>query len=132
MALARWREGWLKHWVTHRLLGLRNRRPELFLHGSYEPLIVEGSSKNNIIAFQRRSDHGSVIVLVCRLLADKLRSDLSVFWPGSGFLGDATIRGAMSGTSVDEITGKRTDSCSRGIMAADALSALPVAVLVAD
>jgi (1->4)-alpha-D-glucan 1-alpha-D-glucosylmutase len=131
-ALARWRDGWLKHWLTRRLLGLRNRRPELFLHGSYEPLTVEGTSKNHIIAFQRRSEHGSVIVLACRLLAGKLRSDLSVFWPGSGFLGDTTIHGAMRGVSVDEITGKRTESCSRGITAADALSALPVAVLVAD
>jgi (1->4)-alpha-D-glucan 1-alpha-D-glucosylmutase len=132
MALARWRDGWLKHWLTHRLLGLRNRRPELFLHGSYEPLLVEGSSKNHIVAFQRRSDHGSVVVLACRLLAGKLRGDLSMFWPGGGFLDDTTIHGVMSSTRVDEITGKRTDSCSRGVAAADALSALPVAVLVAD
>jgi (1->4)-alpha-D-glucan 1-alpha-D-glucosylmutase len=131
-ALARWREGWLKLWVTRRILDLRQRLPDLFRTGSYEALTVNGMAADCIIAFQRCSKHGRLVVLACRLLSGKLSGDLSVLWPGGNVCDGTTVRGAASRKWVDQITGAAVDSCSRGLVATEALSALPVAVLLAD
>ena len=131
-ALARWRDGWLKLWVMQRILKLRQGRPNLFRSGSYEPLDVEGDAHDQLIAFQRRSDQGRILVLACRLLSHTLGGDPSVFWPRSSFLSNTRVRGAASARWVDHLTGAAIESCSRGLEAAPALSALPVAVLSAD
>jgi len=131
-ALSCWREGWLKLWVMQRVLDLRQRLPNLFCTGSYEPLTVDGSAADCILAFQRCSEQGSLVVLACRLLSRKMQGDLSVFWSGSSFLADNAVRGVESRRWVDQITGSAVESCSWGIVAAQALSTLPVAVLLAD
>ena len=131
-ARARWREGWLKLWVTQRILALRQRAPHLFRTGSYEPLAVEGAGHDHLLAFQRQSEDGKIIVIAGRLLAAKTGGDPSVLWPGSAFLSDTVIYGATSAKWIDQLTGTVIESCSQGLAAAEALSALPVAVLLAD
>jgi len=130
-AIAHWRDGWLKLWLMRRLLALRNRRADLFRDGSYEPLRVEGAGEDRLVAYQRRRDGDALIVIVLRLLAGEIRVDRSEFWSGAAFLEGTRICGAPSGAWVDELSGARIESCARGVVAAKALSMLPVAVYTA-
>jgi (1->4)-alpha-D-glucan 1-alpha-D-glucosylmutase len=131
-AREQWREGWLKLFIAHRLLGLRNRLPDLFRFGDYRPLSVEGPDKDRIVAFGRHWQNRQVVVLVGRLLAGKLRGDLAAFWPDGGFLAETHVADVAGRSWVDVISGAAIQSCDSGLAAAAALSALPVAVLLAD
>ena len=129
-AITRWREGWLKLWLTERLLTLRNRMPGLFATGDYEPLAVSGVAAEHIVAFHRKSGEEAIIVIVTRLLMDLIRGDLGVFWPGGTALGDTAIR--TEGVWIDHFTGARIRSEMHTILASSALERLPVAVLSAE
>jgi (1->4)-alpha-D-glucan 1-alpha-D-glucosylmutase len=128
-ALLRWRDGWLKLWMTERLLALRNRQPEPF-RGSYQPLAVEGDRAERIIAFRRDGGDDALLVVVSRLLAQIVRADLGVFWPGGACFGDTVIR--VDGAWIDQFTGARISSEAQTIRVSAALARLPVAVLAAE
>jgi (1->4)-alpha-D-glucan 1-alpha-D-glucosylmutase len=129
-AIARWREGWVKLWLTERLLALRNRQPLLFASGSYEPLTVSGAAAEHVIAFRRTSGDEAIIVVVTRLLSQIVRGELGTFWPGGAALGDTVIH--TDGVWIDHFTGARIRSEAQSILAAAALDRLPVAVLSAE
>jgi malto-oligosyltrehalose synthase len=129
-AVARWREGWLKLWLTERLLALRNRWPDLFRAGSYERLAVEGPAADHVLAFRRCHDETAIVVIVSRLLAQLVRGDLATFWPGAACFGDTVIR--VDGAWLDQFTGVRIVSEAQTIEVAAALARLPVAVLGAE
>lgn len=128
--IARWREGWLKLWLTERLLTLRNRLPGLFATGGYEPLTVTGAAAEHIIAFRRDSGDEAIIVIVTRLLSQIIRGDLGVFWPGGSAFGDTAVR--TEGVWIDHFTGARIRSEAQTILVSSALERLPVAVLGAE
>ena len=46
-----WPDGRIKLWLTARLLRLRQNDPQLFLHGSYVPLHVEGPRWARVVAY---------------------------------------------------------------------------------
>jgi (1->4)-alpha-D-glucan 1-alpha-D-glucosylmutase len=132
-ALARWRDGSLKLFITQRLLALRNRLPDLFREGDYRPLAVAGPAKDHVVAFSRRWQNAEIVVLVCRLVARRLHGDRSALWPdGGSFLAETRIADVASRPWTDAFSGVATNSCARGLAVAEALSALPVAVLFAD
>jgi len=61
-------DGREKLFLTHRLLGLRARHPELFAAGDYEPLEVEGEPHaDRLCAFARRHGDTTIAVVVPRL-----------------------------------------------------------------
>jgi (1->4)-alpha-D-glucan 1-alpha-D-glucosylmutase len=39
--------------LTHRLLAHRREHPGLFMEGSYEPILIEGPDREDLVAFQR-------------------------------------------------------------------------------
>ena len=61
--LASWRDGRVKQRVIAAVLDLRRRRPEVFAHGAYQPIEVEGPGAEQAIAFVRR--HQDRAALVC-------------------------------------------------------------------
>ena len=128
-AIARWREGWLKLWVTRRLLDLRNRASELFASGAYEPFAVTGPAEKSIVAFGRRSETEMLIVIACRLVGDRILGDLSRFWPGAEFLAQTLLEGVSSGRWVDQLTDLRVEAKENRVSLAEVLPNLPVAVL---
>jgi (1->4)-alpha-D-glucan 1-alpha-D-glucosylmutase len=129
-AITRWREGWVKLWLTERLLTLRNRQPGLFATGSYEPLTVTGAAAEHVIAFRRASGDEAVIVVVTRMLSQIVRGELGTFWPGGDALGNTVIH--TEGIWIDHFTGTRIRSEAQSILASAALERLPVAVLRAE
>ncbi|SFZ85812.1 maltooligosyl trehalose synthase [Devosia enhydra] len=52
-----------KHALTRTLLRLRQRHPALFVSGSYEPVVVEGGEPGRCLAFIRRHEETSLLVM---------------------------------------------------------------------
>jgi (1->4)-alpha-D-glucan 1-alpha-D-glucosylmutase len=104
-------------WATWRLLSLRQRLPDLFLHGSYEPLQVHGQRAPHVVAYLRRHREHLVIVIVVRLFAVLAREvrgggtdDAAVpAWAGSEVWGDTRIDlpADLDGDVLDVLTGAR-------------------------
>jgi (1->4)-alpha-D-glucan 1-alpha-D-glucosylmutase len=131
-ARERWRDGWLKLFIAHRLLAVRNRFPDLFRFGDYRPLVIEGEAAEHVLAFGRRWQDAEIVVVVCRLLATKMRGDGSSFWPHGALFGESPIIGVTSRRWSDIVSGVEVRPCSRGFATSEVLSALPVAVLLSD
>jgi (1->4)-alpha-D-glucan 1-alpha-D-glucosylmutase len=62
-------DGRVKLYLIRRALALRAADPELFAHGDYRPLHVEGPHAERLCAFVRNRSGRSVVVLAPRLLA---------------------------------------------------------------
>jgi len=65
--LAQWTDGRLKLWTTHRALRIRGKARELFRHGDYTALGVEGEHREHVVAFMRRHERSAALVAVPRL-----------------------------------------------------------------
>src|SRR5262249_50703157 len=65
--LQNWRDGRIKMFLTQRALHFRNEHVDLFGHGDYLPLHAIGEFANHCIAFARRFERQTVLVIVPRL-----------------------------------------------------------------
>ena len=131
LALRRWREGWLKLWLTQRLLTLRVQHPDLFHVGSYQPLTVDDPIQDHVIAYARRHNGREIVVLVCRFVRRMPTPAPGAIWSNSALRG-LFIRGAYGQRLADTLSGATIDADSSGIALDKALAALPVAVLCAE
>lgn len=86
--LRRWPDGRVKQQLTRRLLRLRAEHPALFAYGSYEPLRVDGTYAEKIIAFARRHE-GHTFVIVAPILCATLADDQG--WPRGKIWKDTAI-----------------------------------------
>ncbi|WP_342596495.1 malto-oligosyltrehalose synthase [Salinicola lusitanus] len=64
-----WRDGAVKQAVLQRLLNLRRDHPSLFDDGEYLPLQATGAHADRLIAFARRAQGMTLLVVVTRLSA---------------------------------------------------------------
>jgi (1->4)-alpha-D-glucan 1-alpha-D-glucosylmutase len=132
--LASWRDGRIKQHVIARTLALRRSQPDLFATGSYEPLEVVGSLSDRVIAFARRSEEASLVVVVPRLVA-ALLEDREQPCPASAAWGDThlILPSALAGRRLLNYLTERPMPRSSGAPAvATLLADLPVALLVAN
>ena len=60
-------DGRAKLWIVWRALALRRRDPELFERGGYTALAVAGVKAEHVVAFARRHEGRSLIVVAGRL-----------------------------------------------------------------
>ncbi len=138
-------DGRIKLFVTARLLALRRAEPELFAESDYAPLAAAGAAAEHVVAFGRETNaegrgsrgRGSrrIVVVVPRLPARLLMDGQR--WPlGEAVWGDTHVRlpaGWPPGARLtDVLTGRTVAPEGDGLRLADALGALPVAVLVAE
>ena len=70
-------DGRIKMYMTWRTLRLRQEQPDLFQTGEYLPLAVEGAKANHVVAFARKSETSTVLVVAPRLV-DGLLNDIDV------------------------------------------------------
>jgi (1->4)-alpha-D-glucan 1-alpha-D-glucosylmutase len=112
--------------LTQRALQFRGERADLFRNGNYLALRVNGSLADCVIAFARKLDGQSVIVIVPRL------SSRVGFPPIGDRWKDTTIE-LPEGFPLERwrqvLTGHEFWIKNREIRVADALSSLPVAIL---
>ena len=67
--LANWRDGRIKQHVLAATLRLRDRRCALFALGDYGPVAAEGPRADRVVAFTRRHEGCTMLVVVPRLAA---------------------------------------------------------------
>ncbi len=70
--ITQWRDGHIKQWLIAQTLFARNTHIELFHHGDYQPLIVEGEQAECVVAFARKYHSEHMIVIAPRLAASLL------------------------------------------------------------
>ena len=128
--LRAWPDGYVKLYVTWRLLRLRSEEPA-FAGSGYAPLEATGTRSDHIVAFAR----DRILTIVPRLVRTLLeRSDGT---PSLTFHGEAIrLRSQDAARFVDRFTGRtieaRHDKAGAYLDAAEVLGTFPVAVLVPD
>jgi (1->4)-alpha-D-glucan 1-alpha-D-glucosylmutase len=65
-------DGRLKLYLIWKTLCLRKQRPNLFQGGDYVPLAVAGAKASHVVAFIRKLEAASVLIIVPRLIASLL------------------------------------------------------------
>jgi (1->4)-alpha-D-glucan 1-alpha-D-glucosylmutase len=65
-------DGRVKMYAIWRTLCLRRHNPGLFIHGEYTALTVEGEKAHNVIAFSRKAQAATAVVVVPRLVSGLL------------------------------------------------------------
>jgi len=126
-------DGRAKLLVTWRLLDLRRELPGLFADGGYEPLEPAGARAAHVLAYARRHDQGTLVVIAGRLYA-RLMGD-----PGSLPLGAAVWHdthlepaGLAEGTRLENLlTGETVTVRDGRIELAHAFASFPGAALLA-
>lgn len=118
--------GRVKLFITHKLLQLRRSNPDLFAQGAYLPLVVEGASREHIMAFARHHGPDWVIVVVplfpARICQQQGVADVQqIDWR------DTRVMLPTSGPSqwTSALTGKPADV----VQVQELLRMLPVAVI---
>lgn len=108
--------------VTHRVLGLRRERPELF--EGYRPLLADGSAADHVVAFAR---HRDLVAVATRMpLGLERRPD---GWDGTVLdLGDESGLSLDPGAWTDVLTGRQHAGGPQ--LVADLLATYPVALLL--
>ncbi|HJV52455.1 MAG TPA: malto-oligosyltrehalose synthase [Noviherbaspirillum sp.] len=129
--VAGWQTGRLKQHIIRRTLQLRARDHELFLRGDYRPLDIDGPQAAHAIAFARRLQDRSALVLATRLPARLLGEDRQPLVPAAAWQDTALLLpDAGNSTWQDIYTGRTVRIVSGRLPLAGALALLPVAVLV--
>jgi (1->4)-alpha-D-glucan 1-alpha-D-glucosylmutase len=68
-------DGRLKLYLTWKTLCLRKQQHTLFQTGEYAPLAIAGAKAGHVVAFARKSEAASVLIIVPRLLASLLNNN---------------------------------------------------------
>ncbi|RAI45595.1 malto-oligosyltrehalose synthase [Rhodoplanes roseus] len=124
---AAWPDGRIKLALTHLLLDLRRRLPDVFDNGGYEPVHVEGPHAGHVLAFARTGRRDAVIVAVGRHFAPL--TDGGRRWLDPAEL-DATLM--LDGYAIrTDVLRPGVPAPSGAVPARSLLGPLPVAVLQA-
>jgi (1->4)-alpha-D-glucan 1-alpha-D-glucosylmutase len=70
-------DGRIKQFLISQTLRLRQQQSDLFLRGEYLPLTVAGTKANHVVAFARRFENTTILVIAPRLIS-ALLSDFDV------------------------------------------------------
>ena len=126
--------GELKMHLISKTLCFRKQTPELFENADYVPLRVEGASSKHVIAFARRLEQRSMLVIVPRLIATLL-DERQIPPIGKHVWGDTSLQlpCSCSKNYRNIFTEERTEvSPSEPISISDLVRSFPVAVCVSD
>ncbi|HEU4723215.1 MAG TPA: malto-oligosyltrehalose synthase [Gemmatimonadaceae bacterium] len=129
-ALRGWRDGaetgWLKLYLTTRLLRIRRDDGAAFVAGSYQPLAAEGTHAARVVAFRRGEGVGARIALVPRLTGG-----LGAGAPIGARWEDTLVRSGDEGVGEWRclLSGVHVPAHDGAIAVTAALAELPVAVL---
>lgn len=118
-----WRDGGIKLRTMQQLLKFRQRMPELFSTGDYQPLEGEGIHKDHLIAFRRNSKDASLLVVVPRLTAKIGGPPLGLVWD------DTCLPPQNDKTQWRDLFSERTFPAAEPLYLKALFAELPFAVL---
>jgi (1->4)-alpha-D-glucan 1-alpha-D-glucosylmutase len=129
-----WQEGTLKQRIISNLLTLRIKEPDLFAKGDYQPLQVTGLWAENVIAFARRTEQRTLIVIATILPYDLLgQSELpaisSEAWKDT-FISLGILGILEKSTWTEILTGRKIHCETQLLLLEKILTQLPLAVLI--
>ena len=127
--LEHWQDGQIKLFVTATALRLRRRCPDLFLHGTYEPLDVSGERAEHIMALARRHDGQTVIAMVPRFVSHLTTPERPLPLGVEAWQDTRVHIPGEAGTLRNLITGEAVAIDSSGITVADLFSVCPVGLV---
>jgi (1->4)-alpha-D-glucan 1-alpha-D-glucosylmutase len=126
-------DGRAKLWITWRMLALRRERPALFRDGDYAALDVTGAHAEHVVAFARRHEGTTLVVIAGRLFARLLGE------PGQTPLGNAVWADTAVALDLPDatplinvLTGESLVVEHGRIAVGTAFARLPAAALVAQ
>jgi (1->4)-alpha-D-glucan 1-alpha-D-glucosylmutase len=124
-------DGRAKLWITWRLLALRRERPALFRDGDYTALKVEGARAEHVIAFARRHEGTTLLVIAGRLFA-RLLGEAALAPLGDATWADTAVMVELpDGTRLtDTLSGEVLIVANGRITLGAAFARLPGAALV--
>jgi (1->4)-alpha-D-glucan 1-alpha-D-glucosylmutase len=136
--LADWPDARIKMFLTACGLRLRARERTLITHGDYVPLTVDGIGAAHLVGFARCLGSKALLTIVPRLTSQLLPDDR--YWPiGPAVWGDTriTLPRGLAGRGFRHVfTGAQIKATrqgdAEGLLAADVLGALPVALFWSD
>ena len=78
-------DGRVKLYLTYKALNWRRENKLLFMTGDYIPLVSMGDHKDHVCSFARRSEHGTVLVIVPRFISGLVQTidgttPLEIIW----------------------------------------------------
>ena len=118
----------IKLWLVHRLMNERKENIELFTEGNYVPLSIEGTYKDNVLAFARvQGETWYVIAVPLHLAAvskQQQKEILAVDWRDTKI-----VLPAEAPSSYDHILSKEKGNHKNEITVKEIFKSLPVAVL---
>jgi (1->4)-alpha-D-glucan 1-alpha-D-glucosylmutase len=122
--------GRLKQAVIGRGLALRNRHPELFLHGGYAPLQSSGPREKHVLAFTRENEGRSAITVACRLPVAMYRDGEGLSSPE--FWGDTRVAlpESLAGGVFTEVLSGREILTRGGLLLRELMEGQTIAILV--
>ncbi|MFZ0321513.1 MAG: malto-oligosyltrehalose synthase [Candidatus Sulfotelmatobacter sp.] len=129
-------DGRLKLYVTWKALCLRKEYPDIFQHGEYVPLSVQGAKAAHVVAFLRKGESASVLVVAPRLLGGLL-GELALPPTGPAVWQDTrillptcrcsrTYRNVYTGAALEPSAGDSVQT----VNVSDVLAEFPVALYV--
>ena len=128
-------DGRLKLYLTSQLLCLRKELPELFESADYIPLKVEGEKFDHAVAFARRMQDKTLLVIAPRLIA-KLLAERQTPPTGRQVWGDTSISlpCPCARTFRNVLTNENIDAAKfeSSIAVADLLQSFPVSLCISD
>jgi (1->4)-alpha-D-glucan 1-alpha-D-glucosylmutase len=125
-----WRDGRIKQYLAAALLGLRANDPDLFAHGDYQPLTVEGLRKDQVLAFARRHNGRMAVVIVpLRCAASVIGSD--AISPAADWWAD-TVVWATGPASAAEFLDRPVTLERTGKLHLSSMADIPALILVGD
>jgi (1->4)-alpha-D-glucan 1-alpha-D-glucosylmutase len=117
-----WKNGLVKLAVIHRLLKLRRREARLFQSGSYSSLYATGSKKDCCVAFYRRYEESSILVVVPCLTTRLGKIGEPFDWGDTQLLIDESL------PPMQDLFGERTLNKGADNLSLTALGEFPFAV----
>jgi len=130
-------DGRIKLYLIWKTLCQRQQQPSLFEQGEYLPLAVAGAKAGHIIAFVRKLDGASAIIIAPRLIATLL-NDADLPPLGAKIWGDTHVlfpydsgegcQNVFTGKDVELIPADDHSTGQRKITVSDALAEFPVAL----
>jgi (1->4)-alpha-D-glucan 1-alpha-D-glucosylmutase len=124
-----WQSGRIKLALTHRLLAIRNRFPQLFTNGSYQPLDVTGPQADEVVAFARNHGRDTIIVVAGRLFGRATNRGQT--WPSPEVWAQASIK--LEGfSSVRPLLGAAIPMETTQLPVSQLFGHLPVTILHAE
>jgi (1->4)-alpha-D-glucan 1-alpha-D-glucosylmutase len=130
-----WQDGRPKLHLTHRTLTLRREIPDLFEKGEYIPLEVRGPKADHVVAFARRYEEKTAIIVAPRLYT-RLSNASGALLPGPDVWGDTRIHlpeevaeTELHNVLTGETVAAEEDHAGRFLSVSDVLLSYPVALL---